>query len=216
MRRTALQWAGHSLVVVAAAALAAGCADESPLGPDRRSVSPAPATALSAAASAGAVASSRVTAGAESGRGNRAVDLGICGDLRAPAGSRLAFHVYAEGVQIYRWNGSSWIFVAPSALLFADAGGHGTVGIHYGGPTWESVSGGTVVGTVVDRCTADPTAIPWLLLSAVSAGPGVFHRTTSIQRVNTVGGTAPSTPGSFTGEEASVPYTAEYFFYRGP
>jgi len=206
MNRTALQWAGHALVVVAAAALGAGCADESPLGPDVRSASPAPATARSAAASAGE----------ESARGSRAVDLGICDELRAPAGSRLAFHVYAEGVQIYRWNGTSWTFVAPSARLFADAGGHGTVGIHYGGPTWESVSGGTVVGTVVDRCTADPTAIPWLSLSAVAAGPGVFHRTTFIQRVNTVGGTAPSAPGSFTGEQASVPYTAEYFFYRGP
>jgi hypothetical protein len=198
MNRTALQWAGHALVVVAAAALGAGCADESPLGPDRRA------------------ASAALSAGVESGRGNRAVDLGGCDELRAPAGSRLAFHVYAEGVQIYRWNGTSWTFVAPSALLFADAGGHGVVGSHYGGPTWRSVSGGTSVGTVVGRCTADPSAIPWLLLSAVSAGPGVLHGTTSIQRVNTVGGTAPSTPGSFTGEQASVPYTAEYFFYRGP
>ena len=31
--------------------------------------------------------------------------------------------MYAEGVQIYRWNGTSSIFVAPEAELFADAGG---------------------------------------------------------------------------------------------
>jgi len=37
---------------------------------------------------------------------------------------------------------------------------------------------------------------------------------TQIQRVNTVGGNAPANPGSVTGEEARVPYTAEYFFYR--
>ena len=36
-----------------------------------------------------------------------------------------------------------------------------------------------------------------------------------IQRVNTVGGVAPSTAGSVVGEIAEVPYTAEYFFYRG-
>jgi hypothetical protein len=32
--------------------------------------------------------------------------------------------------------------------------------------------------------------------------------------VNTVGGKAPTDPGSFVGEEARVPYTAEYYFYR--
>jgi hypothetical protein len=74
-----------------------------------------------------------------------------------------------------------------------------------------------VVGTVVKRCTPNPAAIPWLLLDAVSTeGPGIFHRVTHIQRVNTVGGNAPANPGSVTGEEARVPYTAEYFFYRGP
>jgi len=53
---------------------------------------------------------------------------------------------------------------------------------------------------------------------AVKAGqlsPGIFEPTTYIQRVNTVGGLAPSTPGTVVGEEARVPYAAEYFFYRG-
>jgi hypothetical protein len=31
--------------------------------------------------------------------------------------------------------------VAPEAVLFADAGDHGVVGIHFGGPTWENPSG---------------------------------------------------------------------------
>jgi hypothetical protein len=105
--------------------------------------------------------------------------------------------------------------VAPEAVLFADAGGHGVVGIHYGGPTWESNSGGTVVGTVLERCTPDPDAIPWLLLEAVSTeGPGIFARVTFIQRVNTVGGNAPTAAGDFVGEVVEVPYTAEYYFYR--
>ena len=37
---------------------------------------------------------------------------------------------------------------------------------------------------------------------------------TFIQRVNTTGGIAPAAPGTTVGEEARVPYTAEYFFYR--
>ena len=71
------------------------------------------------------------------------------------------------------------------------------------------------MGAKVAGVTVDATAIPWLLLRAVSAdGPGIFARTTYIQRVNTVGGLAPSTPGTAVGQEADVPYTAEYFFYR--
>ena len=123
--------------------------------------------------------------------------------------------VYATGVQIYRWSGTSWTFVAPQATLSANAGGSSTVGTHYAGPTWESVSGSKVVGAVAQRCTPVASAIPWLSLNAVSStGPGIFHRVTFIQRVNTVGGLAPSAPGSVAGEEVRVPYTAEYFFYR--
>jgi hypothetical protein len=118
-------------------------------------------------------------------------------------------------VQIYRWDGTSWNFVAPEAVLFADARHHGVVGIHYAGPTWESISGSLVVGAVVDRCTPDPDAIPWLLLKAVSTdGHGVFRGVSFIQRVNTEGGNAPASPGGFFGQVARVPYTAEYYFYR--
>jgi hypothetical protein len=156
-----------------------------------------------------------VPAGANQGNDNRAPDLGDCQHLQVPAGNKVAFHVYAEGVQIYRWDGMMWNFVAPDALLFADAGERGEVGFHYAGPTWESVSGSKVVGTVLERCTPDIEAIPWLLLRAVSSdGPGVFHRVTFIQRVNTVGGIVPTNPGEFLGQLQEVPYTTEYFFYR--
>ena len=37
---------------------------------------------------------------------------------------------------------------------------------------------------------------------------------TFIQRVNTVGGNAPTEPGDFPDQVARVPYTTEYFFYR--
>ncbi len=140
-----------------------------------------------------------------------------CGSLQIPAGNEAAFHVYAIGVQIYRWNGTAWTFVAPSANLYADAGFNGKVGFHYGGPTWESNSGSKVVAARVPNtgCTPDATAIPWLLLQTVSTdGPGIFSRVTYIQRTATTGGLAPAVPGTTVGEEKRVPYTAEYYFYR--
>ena len=134
--------------------------------------------------------------------------------IQVPAGNKVHFHVYAEGVQIYSWNGTSWVFQAPEATLYDPDGN--IVGIHYAGPTWESASGSKVVGAR-DASAPSPNtnSIPMLLLHAVTAdGPGIFAPTTYIQRVNTVGGVAPSSPGASVGEEARVPYTAEYFFYR--
>jgi hypothetical protein len=142
-------------------------------------------------------------------------DLGECRTLRVPPGNRLSLRTFGVGVQIYRWNGTGWIFVAPQAVLFADASEGAIVGIHFGGPTWESVDGSEVVGAVNQSCTPDPSAIPWLLLRSVSTeGPGVFDRVSYIQRLHTVGGKAPAVPGAFLGQVARVPYTADYLFYR--
>jgi len=112
---------------------------------------------------------------AEPGNDNRAPDLSDYQRLQAPAGNKVAFVVYGEGAQIYRWNGSSWVFSRPQAVLYAGENAHGVVGTHYVGPTWESNSGSYVVGSVLERYSPDPNAIPWLLLKAVdSDGPGVF------------------------------------------
>lgn len=138
-----------------------------------------------------------------------------CENLQVPAGNSVFFRTYALGVQIYRWNGAVWEFVAPVANLYADAGFNGKVGTHYAGPVWESNSGSKVLGSVLSRCTADTAAIPWLLLEASPAEEfGIFRKVTYIQRVSTVGGLPPASAGSVIGEEAMVPYTAEYYFYR--
>ena len=42
----------------------------------------------------------------------------------------------------------------------------------------------------------------------------MFQETTFIQRLRTVGGLAPTAPGTTVNEERRVPYTAEYVFYR--
>jgi len=156
---------------------------------------------------------------ARADEGVRAPDLPLplCQSIQVEAGHEVAFHAYALGVQVYKWNGAAWVFVEPVANLYADRGFRGQVGTHYAGPTWESNSGSKVVGrrVVNTGCTPDANAIPWLLLEKVSTdGPGIFEGVTFIQRVNTTGGVAPSTPGTAVGEEARVSYTAEYFFYR--
>lgn len=143
--------------------------------------------------------------------------------LRAPSGQSIFLEALGTGVQIYECAPQpdqpsvfEWIFRAPEAVL-RDRSGN-IIGRHYAGPTWESFDGSTVVGEVKAH---DPrpnqSAIPWLLLvSKSTTGNGMFSQTKSIQRVQTVGGVAPSEPCSSANvkEVARVPYTATYYFYR--
>ena len=145
------------------------------------------------------------------GTDNRAPE--VPDDIAVPAGNKVHFHGFGVGVQIYTWNGSSWGAAVPEAILFH---ANGVVTIHFAGPTWQSNSGGSVVGALPPKAvTVDTNAIPWLRLDAKNPqGPGIFANTTFIQRVNTTGGKAPSTDGAFVGQVARVPYTADYFFFR--
>jgi hypothetical protein len=197
---TGRNWIGLSLVAVAAAL--AGCAGDTPLGPHGHAAAAAP------------LADARL-AGAEKSKAHKAPDLEGCEILEVQGKSKVVAHAFATGVQIYRWSGSAWSFIAPEATLFADAMGRRQVGTHYAGPTWESSRGSKVVGAVQQRCTPNPASIPWLLLGAVSnEGHGVFSNVSFIQRLNTAGGLAPAAAGTVVGEESRVPYTAEYYFYR--
>lgn len=139
--------------------------------------------------------------------------------IKGAASESLVRVVAAKGVQIYECRvkdggTAEWAFVAPEADLF-DTGGR-KVGRHYAGPRWESIDGSTITGTVKDRVDAPHAdAIPWLLLTARSVGPdGSFSNVTSVQRVNTVGGSAPRTVCSpaARGRVARAPYTADYYF----
>ena len=143
--------------------------------------------------------------------------------LEVPAGNEIVYHTYATGFQIYTCTETApgvyaWVFTAPQAALYANYGNNGSnVGTHYAGPTWESNSGSKVVGIKLQGVTVNATAIPWLKLGVVSTqGPGIFEDVTFIQRVNTVGGLAPATGANANtvGQQAAIPYTAEYFFYK--
>src|SRR3954467_7014821 len=86
--------------------------------------------------------------GAAAAGDDRFPDLGECQELGVEDGNEVSAYLYAVGTQNYRWNGQRWVFIAPEAMLFADAGYHGLVVLHFVGPTWQSVSGSQVVGAL--------------------------------------------------------------------
>ena len=144
-------------------------------------------------------------------------------DLRPPVDQVVFLEALATGVQIYECASKpdqpsmfEWTFKAPEAALVDRSGL--SIGKHYAGPTWESNDGRKVVGELKWRDPGPiPSAIPWLLLTAKSTtGTGIFSQTRSIQRVQTVGGVAPTQPcvAANAKQVARVPYTATYYFYR--
>lgn len=141
---------------------------------------------------------------------------GVCDSLKVTSGNHLVASLFARGDQVYRWDGTAWVFVEPVAKLYLTRWSRFEVGTHYVGPTWETLRGSKVVGAVVKRCPAPNGSIPWLLLSGAPSGNhGLFSNVSFIQRVNTTGGVAPSQAGSSVGEIKRVPYTADYRFYYG-
>jgi hypothetical protein len=139
----------------------------------------------------------------------------------APAADQTIKGKYnAVGVQVYMCNGAAagptWTFVAPQANLSHDNGR--LLATHFIGPTWQGNDGSSVVGSKVAGATVDATAIPWLLLTAKSHADedGFFQDVTSVQRLATVGGLAPTTgcDADHLGTIVQVPYSAEYVFYK--
>jgi hypothetical protein len=135
----------------------------------------------------------------------------------ATPGEMLVTTAHAVGAQVYECKLDSagnlvWEFREPIATLFI-AGK--TVGRHYAGPNWEMTDGSTVGAKVAARAPgASRNDIPLLKLEAVSwQGTGQLSGVTTIQRINTRGGAIDATCDSF-GTFLSVPYTADYAFYR--
>jgi hypothetical protein len=139
--------------------------------------------------------------------------------LAGPTGNGLDFELNATGVQIYQCQSTSagfaWVFQAPEANLFDDDGA--LKATHFAGPTWKSIDGSSVVGTKLAAVTVSASAIPELLLQATShAGTGKMSPVTYIQRLDTVGGIAPSSgcDDAHWGATARVDYKATYVFYK--
>ena len=146
-----------------------------------------------------------------------AIAQDIPAKLVPPQEAPLVGKYAAKGVQIYvctiKGVGGEWAFKAPEAELI-DAQGR-PFAKHYAGPTWEAPDGSKIVGKVLASEPAPKTgAIPWLLLSAESSGPGVLARAHFVQRVNTSGGVGPTGACPTAGTERRVDYTADYIFYK--
>lgn len=135
----------------------------------------------------------------------------------AAPGETLVATFHAQGAQVYECKTDSsgklaWQFREPIATLLD---GGKTVGRHYAGPNWELADGSVVVAKAAGRApSASATDIPLLKLEVTSRrGSGRLADITTIQRLNTKGGSAEG-PCNVAGVFLSVPYTADYLFYR--
>jgi hypothetical protein len=138
-------------------------------------------------------------------------------DAIATSGQTQVALIHAEGAQIYECKADSsgklaWQFREPIAALLANGT---TVGRHYAGPTWEMADGSSVAAKVAARAPgATEKDIPLLKLEVVSQrGSGQLSGVRTIQRLNTRGGVAEGTCTQ-AGAFLSVPYSADYTFYR--
>jgi len=140
--------------------------------------------------------------------------------------------------------GVAYVLFTPQATLFSEDGGQVITHYFGPNPSEQPntdpkvvAPGGTIRVTWQHRdtstvwaklhqpngaVTVDPNAIAWLLLDKVGVqngptGGDTLTKTTFVQRLNTTGGLAPSTGCSSltdVGNQAFVPYTADYFFYQ--
>lgn len=162
-------------------------------------------------------------------------------DIQVEAGNKAFLQGHGVGTQNYiclpSGAGFAWTLFTPQATLFSDDDEQVTT--HFFSPnplenetiraTWLHSQDSSTVWARLIQPSSDPTfvepgAIPWLLLEAgkdrVQAGPTGGDKltpTTFIQRVNTSGGSAPSTGCSSlsdVGSKAFVRYSADYFFYK--
>lgn len=175
---------------------------------------------LFASGCTGAPTTTEETSTAEEALSSGICPAGVPPALAPAADETIKASLTGVGVQIYICNatatGFAWTFVAPQANLLDDC--DKLVGTHFIGPTWQGNDGSSVVAARAAGATIDPSAIPWLLLKATTHGAtsGKFSDVTSIQRLGTVGGIAPSTAcdNSNLGSISQVPYTAQYVFYK--
>jgi hypothetical protein len=161
--------------------------------------------------------------------------------IEVPAPSQAYLLGHAFGTQNYVCVATSdighvaWTLFTPQATLFTPTGGQLTT--HFFGPNpaegsivraaWQDSADTSTVWARAKASSTDPNfvapgAVAWVLLETVGTRTGptggdTLSATTFIQRLNTVGGVAPSTGCSKPtdiGNKAFQPYEADYFFFR--
>jgi len=135
--------------------------------------------------------------------------------LRVPAGNHLVASLQViQGVQVYTCTNGSWSFTEPDADMGVT---NRPIVVYTAGPEWiSSVDGSAVWGMPLASANRTGT-IPELLVKAVkNRGQGLFGQVDYIQRLDTLGGLAPT--GSCTNRSiaASQYFATENFWAPGP
>lgn len=144
-------------------------------------------------------------------------------DITPPAGNVAVLTLSATGNLTYECQAAAdrpdtfaWTFVSPSAKLRDSTGKE--VGRYYAGPTWESLDGSKVTGKQLAVAPGVVGAIPLQLVQAApTMGDGAMAGVTYVQRLKTVGGVAPTMPvcaRGNAGAQTTVPYSADYVFFK--
>jgi hypothetical protein len=132
---------------------------------------------------------------------------------------------YGQGVQRYICQekevgkgADAWVLKEPVAKLM-DQQDH-EIGSHSAGPTWQLADGSKVVKkrVVASAPALQVDGVPWLLVEVESSGQGRLAGVQYVQRVDTVGGAAPSTgcDAAHAATTLDVDYRAVYVFYAPP
>jgi hypothetical protein len=155
--------------------------------------------------------------------------------LQVPTGNKAFREGAGIGTQDYicllSSSGFAWTFFGPQGTLFnmrdeqiithflsPNPSENGTPRV-----TWQdSEDTSKIWGLTIASVTVQPDAIPWLLVQVVGAedgptGDDKLSEVTFVQRLNTVGGVAPSSGCAASGDVgkiALVPYSSNYFFYN--
>lgn len=141
--------------------------------------------------------------------------------VMVPAGHQVVLETRATGILNYECKPTAtgpygWVLVSPQANLL-DRTGKDVVA--YSGPpaTWKHMDGSSVVGTQVAVAPNGEFTLPLQLARAEpSMGTGALQNISFIQRVNTKGGVEKTKPCAAlnTGEKLTLPYQADYIFWR--
>ena len=144
--------------------------------------------------------------------------------VQAPAGNKVAMETVGVGEITYACSAKKdmadqfeWVFVGPDAKLNDRSGKQ--VGKYYGPPaTWEANDGSKLTATQLAVAPSTAGALPYQLVKANPAmGSGALTGVTYIQRVNLTGGVAPANMActmANKGQKTTVPYQADYIFYK--
>jgi len=169
-------------------------------------------------------------------------------EIQVPEGNIAFLKGLGVGTQNYACSpsgaGFAWILFTPEATLLSKVGKQITT--HFNSPnpdpsdrntdprvvavggairaTWQHSRDSSIVWAKAVSAVPQPNSIAWVKLEVVGrqdgpTGGDTLTPTTFIQRVNTVGGLAPSdgcSQLSDVGKKAFVPYTADYFFFLDP